>query len=184
MSQENKPNLTARELSLLEAHAGILGRQQAHEMGGDPAQLVAMLNAAVNEPPSARETANIIGGLTLHRMCLGVSVALGALRAAYAQAQAKPSDSITTACMAAIFHDPVGSYDQLTGAGGLPAFMRRALGLVAHWSEHDITTFGAYVTSCQSRNPSLNPPQEDEPGKSVKVTKALVKTKARGSRAG
>lgn len=156
------PTITEREISHRQALAGIRGREAAQALGGDPAQVTALLHAAGTQAPAFGERPNEIAGVCFHTLDLATSLANTALIKHPGSSVEGTPPTLQVARMALIFAEPLESFDQLTYGDPLSLrdFDRDAMELTAHWQPADIDAFAAYLVS-------LRPPQEEAetPGK-------------------
>jgi hypothetical protein len=159
--------ITEREVSRLEAEAGLQARAAAEHQGGDPAQISALARAAQAMPSTAMEPKDMIGGILLHRLVLLVTLCIQELQRQAAQSPARPSDLLTIARLVACFHAPHRAWHDLAGSG-LSALDAWAIPLVAHWQAGEIQQFTAYIELLKKQSPSLEADQEQTPGKSLK----------------
>lgn len=182
MSTPPKPTISRRDLSLLEAQAGLLARDTAAAQGGDPAQIAALMRAAHSEAPAPGESQYTVGGVPLSGMTLAVTLAVSALRAAYAPLTAQPPEVLTTARMVFIFASPYRAYELLSPVLDLVGLDAEAMELVGEWGEAELADFGAHLAACQKRNPNASAPEEEAPlGKRKPM---MAKAKARRSLGG
>lgn len=158
------PQITEREVSLHQAHAGISARDSAMAQGGDPRQVRSLMQGALCQSPAGTETPHIIGGVALHTLDLATSLA-STLLARHTLAKRDAAPQLLVARHAFVFHQPAESYELLsTGTeDDLREFDRAALDVTGHWTPDHITAFGQYLVS-------LQPPAEEvadaTPGKS------------------
>lgn len=164
------PTITEREVSRLEAEAGLQARAAAEHQGGDPAQISALVRAAQAMPPAALEPKEMIGGVSLHRNALLVTLCCGELQRLSAQASAPPSNLLVITRLAACFHNPTRAWQDLTDSG-LAALDAWAVALVAHWMPEDVKRFTDYVELLRRRSPSLQADDDNAPGKSSRKVK-------------
>jgi hypothetical protein len=161
----SKPTITEREVSRRQAEAGIHARVAAQTLGGDPAQVRALLSAASGESPEIRETPESIGGISFHGLDLATSLANTALAAHPAAKKAVPP-ALQVARLVLVFADPLEAYDLLTNDSpdALREFDRTALDMVARWTKTEIEAFADYLATLK--------PAEETPvlGKSKRRT--------------
>lgn len=176
-----KPTITRRDLSLLEAQAGLKARDAATAQGGDPVQVAALMRAAASESPAPGENQYTVAGVPLSGITLAVTLAVSALRTAYAPLTAQPPDALTTARMAFIFHNPYRAYELLSPTPDLALLDSDAMDLVGEWQEAEMAAFAAHITACNRRNPSVSEPIEEAP---LGKRKPIQSAKARRSLGG
>jgi hypothetical protein len=180
-----KPTITRRDLSLLEAQAGLQARDHAAAQGGDPAQIAALMRAANGEAPAPGEHQYKVGGVPLSGMTLAVTLAVSALRAAYAPMTVQPPEVLTTARMVYLFHNPYRAYELLSPVPDLVGLDAEAMDLVGEWGESELTAFAAHLAACAKRNPNAATTEEEAPlGKRLKTAQTLKTARPRRSLGG
>lgn len=158
------PQITEREVSLRQAHAGIEARESAMTQGGDPRQVQALLQGALCQSPAGTETPHIIGGVALHGMDLACSLA-STLLTRHPHVKKDDAPQIIVARLAFVFHAPADAYELLsTGTEeDLRELDRSALDVTGRWLPDHITQFGKYMVSLQ---PPAEEVEDAAPGKS------------------
>lgn len=161
--------ITEREVSRLEAEAGLQARAAAEHQGGDPAQISSLVRAAQAMPPVTMETKDMIGGIVLHRLVLLVTLCIQELQRLAAQSPAPPSDLLTIARLVACFHAPHRAWQDLTS--GLPTLDAWAIPLVAHWQAGEVQQFTSFIEMLKKQSPSLQADADTSPGKPSRKVK-------------
>lgn len=153
-----RPPLSEYEASFHTMQAASAARAEAAQMGGDPAQIGALLRAAQPVPAPGFT----IGGVSLHPINLAVTVAIAEITRL---TENNANAALTVARLAYCFHAPRDAFLLLT-QGKLSELDAKALSLTEHWQEGHILAFSNYVQACKANNPSTQAPAPVLPGKS------------------